>query len=272
MNAAWTLYNILVLSVAASVAWETRQRRADARVDVPVRVTLITEDGRRLAATARNLSRGGVAAHLATRARLQEGEFVVAAFEHEGSRCEIGARVARSSGATQHLTFAALGLREEAYLTSLIYSRPEAWLSWHTSRPVDRPLRSLLHVVLLGLRGLVFVPPLAVFSRRPVARRRRKRAPAVAALVPLLGLLTPARLDAAGQQAPRAAGRSRSTTFQEVVRAQRHRRTERHHAGGCRRLAESVLWRAAHEDHHQRDARAFATRRGCRVTARCCCG
>ena len=94
MNAAWTLYNILVLSVAASVAWESRQRRADARVDVPVRVTLITEDGRRLTATARNLSRGGVAADLATRARLHEGEFVVAAFEHEGSRCEIGARVA----------------------------------------------------------------------------------------------------------------------------------------------------------------------------------
>jgi cellulose synthase (UDP-forming) len=71
MNAAWTLYNVLVLSVAASVAWEARQRRADARVDVPVRVTLITEDGRRLMATARNLSRGGVAAHLRTRARLR---------------------------------------------------------------------------------------------------------------------------------------------------------------------------------------------------------
>ena len=142
---------------------------------------------------------------------------MVAAFEHEGSRCEIGARVACSSGAAQHLTFAALGLREEAYLTSLMYSRPEAWLSWHTSRPVDRPLKSLLHVVLLGLRGLVFVPPLAVFSRGPVARRRRKRAPAVAALVPLFGLLTPARLDAAGQHgAGAAAGRSRSTTFQEV--------------------------------------------------------
>jgi hypothetical protein len=36
-----------------------------------------------------------------------------------------------------------------------MYSRPEAWLSWHTSRPVDRPLKSLLHVVLLGVRGLV---------------------------------------------------------------------------------------------------------------------
>ena len=215
MNAAWTLYNVLVLSIAASVAWEARQRRADARVDVPVRVTLITEDGRCLTATARDLSRGGVAAHLATRARLQEGEFVVAAFEHEGSRCQIGARVACSSGATQHLTFAALGLPEEAYLTSLMYSRPEAWLSCHTSRQVDRPLKSLLHVVLLGLRGLVFVPPLAVFSRGPVARRRRKRAPAVAALVPLFGLLTPARLDAQ-RGASAAAGGSRLATFQEV--------------------------------------------------------
>ena len=75
-----------------------RQRRAEARVDVPVRVTLIKEDGRRLDAKVRDLSRGGVAAQLATGASFQEGEFVVAAFEHEGSRCEIGARVACSSG------------------------------------------------------------------------------------------------------------------------------------------------------------------------------
>jgi cellulose synthase (UDP-forming) len=216
MNAAWTLYNLLVLSVAASVAWEARQRRADARVDVPARVTLITEDGRCLEATARDLSRGGVALHLATPARLHEGELVVAAFEHEGARCEIGARVACCSGATHHLAFAALGLREEAYLTSLIYSRPEAWLSWHASRPVDRPLKSLLHIVLLGLRGLVFVPPLALFSRGPAARRRRKRSPAVAALVPLFGLLAIGRLDAAGQDSASAARSPRSTTFQEV--------------------------------------------------------
>src|SRR5262245_20830610 len=216
MNAAWTLDNILVLPVAASVAWEARQRRAVARVDVPVRLTLITDDGRRLEATGRDLSRGGVAARLATGTGVQEGELVVAAFEHEGSRCEIGARVACSSGATQHLAFDALGLREEAFLTSLIYSRPDAWLSRHTSRPVDRPLKSLLQIVLLGLRGLVFVPPLALFSRGPVARRRRKRAPAVAALVPLFGLLTP-RLDAADQQSVSAAARGpRSTTFQEV--------------------------------------------------------
>ncbi len=204
MNAAWTLYNILVLSVAASVALETRQRRAAARVNVPARLTLITEDGRRLAATACDLSRGGAAARLALPARLQEGDVVVAAFEHEGSRCEIGARVVCAAGAAQHLAFAALDLRQEEFLTRLIYSRPEAWLSWHAPRPVDRPWRSLLDIVVLGVRGLVFVP-LAFFTT-PVARRRRKRAPAVAALVPLLGLVMPARLDAAPQ----------SATFQEV--------------------------------------------------------
>ena len=41
MNAIWTFYNIVILSVAASVAREKRQRRSDVRVDVQVPVTLV---------------------------------------------------------------------------------------------------------------------------------------------------------------------------------------------------------------------------------------
>jgi cellulose synthase (UDP-forming) len=215
MNTGWTLYNTMILSIAASVAWEQRQRRADARVDVPVRLTLTTADGRCFPGRAVNLSRGGVAAHLERPARLREGDAVVAAFAHDGSCCRIDARVARSSGVTQHLAFARVGLQQDEYLTSVIYSRPDAWLSWHGSRPADRPLRSLLQILFLGMRGLVLVP-LALFTWRPVMRLRRKRAPAIAALVPIL-CLVPGRLDAAGQRTGvnDARGSSRSA-FQEV--------------------------------------------------------
>src|SRR5262249_632574 len=46
MNSAWAIYNIVILSVAASVAWERRQRRSQVRVDTRVPFTLTCANGR----------------------------------------------------------------------------------------------------------------------------------------------------------------------------------------------------------------------------------
>src|SRR5262249_61250987 len=48
MNAAWAVYNIVILSVAVSVAWERRQRRSQVRVDVRVPFTLTYSNGRQV--------------------------------------------------------------------------------------------------------------------------------------------------------------------------------------------------------------------------------
>lgn len=225
MNAAWTLYNVVILSVAASVALEKQQRRSEVRVDVPVPLTLITTDGHRLTGTADELSRGGAAVRLDRLDRpvqLQERASIVAAFEYQGDCCEIVARVAQSSGSTLHLTFGELELWQEEYLLAVMYSRPEAWLLWHERRPLDRPLRSLLHIVLLGMRGLVFVV-IGALTPAPVVRygaeqltKKRKPAPVVAALVFLIVVLTPVSLGAADQPGGGGTGGSRSTNFQEA--------------------------------------------------------
>ena len=215
MNVAWTTYNIVILSVAASIARETRQRRSEVRVDVPVQVTLLTADGRRLAGTASQLSRGGVAVHLESPAGLPEGASGVAMLDHQGSRCDIAARAAHASGDTLRLAFGPLDRLQEEYLLGLIYSRPDAWLSWHGSRPPDRPLRCLLQIAGLGIRGLALVP-LAIFAPLVTVRRRRKRVPTIATLVALSVLLRPVDL-AAAQEQRQGADQSTpgSTTFRE---------------------------------------------------------
>jgi cellulose synthase (UDP-forming) len=215
MNVAWTTYNIIILSVAASIAWETRQRRSEVRVDVPVQVTLLTANGRRLAGAASQLSRGGVAVHLESQAGLPEGASVVAVLNHQGLPCEIAARVAHASGVTLRLAFSPPDRRQEGYLLGLIYSRPDAWLSWHGSRPPDRPLRCLLQITGLGIRGLALVL-LVIVAPRFTVRRRRKRVPAIATLVALSVLLRPVDLEAARAQRPGdIESTPRSTTFQE---------------------------------------------------------
>jgi cellulose synthase (UDP-forming) len=197
MNAVWTIYNVVILSAAASVAYEKRQRRSHVRVEVRTPCTLITANGHRITGMTAQLSRGGAAARLDSSIRLGRGAPAVLVLEGNGSRCEILARVAHSAGRTQHLCFPDLPLAQEKHLVNLIYSRPDAWLAWRKSRSVDRPLKSLLHICGLSLRGLVIVP-FGLFTRRPAAdsseleqkrTRRRRRAPVPAAFVLLIAVI-----------------------------------------------------------------------------------
>ena len=197
MNAVWTIYNVVILSAAASVAFEKRQRRSHVRVDVRTPCTLITANGHRITGMTAQLSRGGAAARLDSSIKLGRGAPAVLVLEGNGSRCEILARVAHSAGRTQHLCFPDLALPQEKHLVNLIYSRPDAWLAWRKTRSVDRPLKSLVHICGLSLRGLVVVP-LGLFTRRPAAdnseleqkrNKRRGRAPAPAAFGLLIAII-----------------------------------------------------------------------------------
>jgi cellulose synthase (UDP-forming) len=204
MNTAWTIYNIVILSAAASVAWEKRQRRSQVRVDVRTPCTLITAKGHRIMGMTAQLSRRGTGAVLDHSVQLPRGAPVVLVFDGNGSRCEILARVVQSAGRRQNLFFPELNLQQEQYLVNLVYSRPEAWLAWRKSGGVDRPLQSLVHILWLALRGFGVVL-IGLFTPRPIpdrtrarAQRRKHRAPAAVAWLVALSLLglKPLRLQA----------------------------------------------------------------------------
>src|SRR5262249_38721409 len=76
MNAAWAVYNIVILSVAASVGWERRQRRSQVRVDVRVPLTLTNERGRQVTGFASQLSLYGASARLDRPVRFSKGSSV----------------------------------------------------------------------------------------------------------------------------------------------------------------------------------------------------
>jgi cellulose synthase (UDP-forming) len=210
MNAVWTIYNIMILSAAASVAWEKRQRRSHVRVEVRTPCTLITAKGQRIMGMTAQLSRRGTGAVLDHSLQLPRGAPVVLLFDGNGSHCEILARVVNSSGRRQNLLFPELNFEQERYLVNLVYSRPEAWLGWRKSEGVDRPLKSLVHILWLALRGFGVIL-VGLFTPRPIpegsrarAKRRQQRAPAVIASVVLLALpgLTPLRLEASAATPP----------------------------------------------------------------------
>src|SRR5215471_13985363 len=194
-NAAWSIYNIVILSVAVSVAWERRQRRAHVRVDVRVPLTLTNDGNRPITGIASQLSLYGASARLDRSMRFARGSPTSLILGEGKSKCEIPAFVAQSAGRRQHFVFPQLTLHQEQYLVNLAYSRPDAWVFWHDSRPSDRPLRSLLHIIWLALRGIVILSLglIGLLPTRdrshPEAAGKGERKPALAALILLAFLM-----------------------------------------------------------------------------------
>jgi cellulose synthase (UDP-forming)/cellulose synthase operon protein B len=217
MNALWTIYNIAILSVAASVALERRQRRSEVRVDVGVPMTLVAADGSMLAGTSIELSCGGAAGRFDRRLRLRRGENVRLILQAHGSRCEIPARVTRSTGRIQRLSFPRLDMPQERQLIALIYARPGAWTLWEHVEPVPGVLGNAGRVLWLSIRGLAVVA-IGFFLPRFGPRRRRGdafedtgRAAGAASATLLAGVLlaaiampAPAHAQTAGTPAPSA--------------------------------------------------------------------
>ena len=193
MNSAWTLYNVLILSVAASVAWEKRQRRSLVRVDVRVPFTLAA-NGRRIPGTTAQISLRGTTGKLDTPARFTRGTAVTLRVDGPESSCDIPALVVQSRGRRQNFFFPGLTLQQEQYLVNLVYSRPEAWVYWHRSRPLDHVLLSFSRILWLSLRGMLIVL-FGFIASRPAERQRVREqkkgesAPVLAASLVLAGLL-----------------------------------------------------------------------------------
>lgn len=195
MNTVWTLYNVVILSVAASVAWEKKQRRSVVRVNLRAPIMLVAANGQQFAGVTTQVSCRGAMVRVPRAPRFSRGAPATAIFGDNGSRCEIPARIVHSSRRHQHLFFPALSLPQEKFLVNLVYSRPEAWLTWHNSRPMDSPLRSLAHIGWLSLRGIVLVAA-GLFSTRPApvpevsrSENAKRNVPVVAASLLFLALL-----------------------------------------------------------------------------------
>jgi len=194
MNAAWTLYSTMILSVAASVAWERRKLRdgASLRANVPATLRLQShhaqESHNQVAGTAVLLSRNSATIKVDPSLELGRGASVRLVLGDQRWNCEIPALVAHSAGQRQHLFFPDLTQEQEQRIEGMVHSQRRAWRSLHNSEPSDQPLRSLLQIFLLAIRGLVivpiglFVPPPAV-ENGPLPSKRKPRAASILLLV-----------------------------------------------------------------------------------------
>lgn len=177
-NLGWVIYNVMNLSAAAGVANESRQLRLTPRVQIELPAALHLADGTRIDCQTSDYSKGGLGLILPEDTPLPEhGDRVVVSVFRDDHEGVFPAEVQVCRGRSLGLSFPALTIDQERDLMRVTFSRADSWIaSWGQYRP-DRPLRSLVEVLSVGIRGLMdLFKHLFLGSRRRLGRSAANQA------------------------------------------------------------------------------------------------
>lgn len=154
LTMAWTVYNMIILGAALSVAWESRQVRRYIRVrnQLPARLRV---QGQSFPATTADISEGGTALDLLAPLTLPLDTPVEVALIPEFKEVWMPARVTRSAGTGLAVAFEELNPEQEQQLVHCIFGRANAWLDWAGRRPADDVGRSFRQVIAFGVSGIL---------------------------------------------------------------------------------------------------------------------
>jgi cellulose synthase (UDP-forming) len=210
MNMAWVLFNMMILGVAAAVAFEQKQRRSSVRIEVQIPVRVDLPDGRKIVGTSVDMSVGGASVSLAEDVSLAVGDAFKMAFPEQTGEAEIDAKVVGIHGKEYRVQFSLPTIPEQETLTRALYSRADAWISPLALKEVDRPLVSLWRVFVLSLYGIRQVLGNLLPERASEAASTTKAAGLVLAVV--LGGWAAAGAGAQRVATPRAPGAAQKIT------------------------------------------------------------
>ena len=153
MNLIWALFNMMVLSVATSVAWESQQRRTRVRVTMQVSAHVMLSGGTSISGITADVSSGGVMMETDVAMKVPVGESVRLVFPVLNGEASLPATIVHASGTQLRAQFDPLSISEEEALAQVLYSRADTWLGWGEAREPDRPLRSLGRIFSLSYRA-----------------------------------------------------------------------------------------------------------------------
>lgn len=154
INLAWTLYNVIITSAAVAVASESRQMRAEPRVNAKINATLALGDGYTIACHTVDFSQRGIGIQLPTGVTVPRGATVDASLYLDDYETSFPATVVFSRDQTIGLHFNQLTTAQQYELAQLTFSRADIWAdAWGNSR-ADTPLSALRDVSRVGIRGI----------------------------------------------------------------------------------------------------------------------
>ncbi len=186
MNLIWVCFNLVILGVATSVAWESRQRRQTVRVAMTIPADVRLANGSMIHGVTTDMSSGGLMIRMERDFTAAVGEAVKLTLPVLDGSATLPATLVGVTGNIIRAQFDPLTLQEEEALTMVLYSRADTWLGWGETRDPDKPLTSLLLIFKLALHG--FAQTVRGLMKSKKAPPKGKLAATVAPLV-VLGFL-----------------------------------------------------------------------------------
>ena len=154
MNMLWASFNLVILGVCASAAWESHQRRSTVRLRMAVPVDVMFADGTLEEGLTADISNSGVLLRIDDVLQPRHGEAVRLIFPVLDGEASLPATVIDLSQGVMRAQFDSLTIQEQEMLTMVLYSRADTWLGWGDSREPDRPFKSMGRILGLAMRGV----------------------------------------------------------------------------------------------------------------------
>ena len=190
MNLLWVCFNLIILGVATSVAWESRQRRQTVRLAMTVPADVQLPNGSIIHGVTIDVSSGGLMIRMERDFIASPGDAIKLTLPVLDGNATLPATLVGISGNTLRAQFDPLTLQEEEALTMVLYSRADTWLGWGETREADKPLTSLGRITKLAFFGLTRA--LREARKSNDASPQRKLITSIAPLFLLAVLLGPA--------------------------------------------------------------------------------
>jgi cellulose synthase (UDP-forming) len=154
MNLIWVCFNLIILGVATSVAWESRQRRQTVRLAMTVPADVQLASGSIIHGVTTDVSSGGLMIRMEHDFIASPGDPIKLTLPVLDGNATLPATLVGISGTTLRAQFDPLTLQEEEALTMVLYSRADTWLGWGETREPDKPLVSLGRIIKLAFFGI----------------------------------------------------------------------------------------------------------------------
>ena len=187
MNVVWVLFNMVIVGSANAVAFESRQLRADVRIDQHIQTEVRLPGGQTIFGESTDLSLGGAALKLEQPCPLPVGSVIEVVYPLRDRQGSFLGTIVHAEGVTLRLKYERLSVEQEELMTLILYSRANTWLTQNEKREVDRPLRSFAHLVVLSVKGVGYALGVLVPKKKvPEAPRVSAAGSAVAMLAILI--------------------------------------------------------------------------------------
>lgn len=154
INLFWVTYNLIILGVCLSVAFEEKQIRHTHRIDADYPISVMTQSGHSYVATLTDFSFGGVGFDVGPEVPLEHDEVIYVVLDKYGVEESFQCRVQFIHDGRIGVSLLPMSLEQEKHYIQCTFARSDTWSKWQHNYVSDRPIKSLISIIATSFMGV----------------------------------------------------------------------------------------------------------------------